>query len=124
MAKPTHPVSKVILLNILLTLFYSLLRLQYLIWNWHQFKTAPHLDLLWAFIMGIRFDLSVVFTLSVPALLLAITPWPVVLRKYQISVLALLHLIFQFPFLVINKIDIELVNFIGRRTTYDSLFLS
>jgi phosphoglycerol transferase MdoB-like AlkP superfamily enzyme len=112
----------------LLTLgFYSLERLQFLLWNWSFYKHQPFTDLLLAFLHGLRFDLSAIALLSaIPFLLMWIVQtasgWkPVSIRNLRI--LMLIFVLFHLPAMVMNLGDAEFINFLGRRYTFDALFL-
>ncbi|MBX3032351.1 MAG: sulfatase-like hydrolase/transferase [Bdellovibrionaceae bacterium] len=101
----------------------TLVRLEYLIWNWPQFHAQGAGRILKSFLIGARFDAAAAAWLSLPLLLVSLVPWPAAWEKaWRIAVFALFLLI-QIPFLTLNLIDVEFVNFVGRRMTADVLFI-
>jgi phosphoglycerol transferase MdoB-like AlkP superfamily enzyme len=104
-------------------LFYLLCRVEFLVWNWAQFKAKPTGDILWAFINGFRFDLSSVSMNLVPAILLSFWPWSAgAHRRWQVLAFWL-YAPFALTFSIMNLGDTEFVNFVGRRFTYDAFFI-
>jgi len=110
---------------LLTLLFYSLERLQFLLWNWSFYQSQPLSDIALAFIHALRFDLS---ALSILAALPFLIFWMVqVLIQKPLSLtgqrwLLAVFVLFQLPFMVMNLGDAEFVNFLGRRYTFDALF--
>ena len=111
---------------VLLTLvFYSLERLQFLLWNWSYFQSQPLSEILLAFLQGLRFDLSAVAILAVIPFF-SFWCWQMLdrsplSRPKQRGLLGL-YLVFQLPTMVLNLADAEFINFLGRRYTFDALF--
>lgn len=99
--------------------FYSGLRLLFLLWNRAQFAGLRADDVGFAFIAGLRFDLSAVATLALPALLLL--GLGALLRRDWRRPAAVTFLLFQVPLLIVNLGDVEFVQFMGRRLTRASL---
>lgn len=105
-----------ILIAILWTLlFYSAERLLFFAWNWKLYQTQPVADLFLSFVYALRFDISAIFILAVPAYLISLTKH----KKLALVVFVL----FQWPLQVINTVDAELFHFLGRRYTFDAFFL-
>lgn len=102
-------------------IFFSILRAEFLAWNWRLFREQSWVDILWAFVFGLRFDISASLMLLAPWLLLTLVPGFSRLRKS--SWLFILFIVIQFPFWALNFTDIEFINFVGRRFTASSLFL-
>lgn len=99
---------------------YTLVRVLFLGWNFHHFSQFSVTELLQAFGHGLRFDLLIVGPMIFLTFLLAL-----VLRNKYLSVLLFAaFLFFQTGLLFINFVDIELVNFMGRRFTKSSLYLA
>lgn len=99
------------------------LRLATLIWNWPEFSYEEPRRLFLAFIVGARFDVVASAWLTIPLLAVSVIPWPARWdAAWRAGILAL-YLILQIPFLVLNVIDIEFMNFVGQRMTPDVLFL-
>lgn len=103
--------------------FYTLARVEFLVWNWNLFSTKPFADILWSFVVGWRFDISAILMMASPLLLLSFLPWPKSWEKYYATATWVLFCVLQTPFLILNLIDTEFINFVGRRTSYDSLFV-
>jgi len=102
----------------LLTL-YMLNRFLFLGWNIHQMQGIEASHFLTAFLQGLRFDLVIIAPLCF--ILCLFTFWPH--KPLRLTGLAIVLLIW-IPLLFINFVDIELVNFTGRRFTRASLFLA
>lgn len=77
--------------------------------------------------LGLRFDLSATAILSIPAFLTAILlhllPSFQVKNRWGVWLVFLIFFLVQIPFLTLNYIDAEFVNFLGRRLTVDAFFL-
>jgi phosphoglycerol transferase MdoB-like AlkP superfamily enzyme len=101
-------------------LFFSFLRLVFLSWNWPLFSEQASLDIAKAFLVGFRFDLSALATLSLPSFLISVYPR----RSPQMRLLVWLSFwLLNWPLFIFNWGDIEFVNFMGRRFTIDNLYL-
>lgn len=102
---------------------YSVMRGSFLYWNWNQFKNMNLLDIAYAFFIGLRFDLSAISLLFVPTFLLTlfIGIWLKTELWKKLFLTGLL--VIQLPFWILNYIDIEFFNFIGRRVTLSGLFI-
>ncbi|WP_253720949.1 LTA synthase family protein [Bdellovibrio bacteriovorus] len=120
---PTSRLLKVFALALLALLFYFFARVEFLLWNWSLFKSKELSDILWSFVVGLRFDISAVLSLSAPLILLAMIPWPRSWQKGWQWLLALGFTVLQIPLFILNLGDTEFINFVGRRFTYDSLFI-
>lgn len=102
---------------------YSCIRASFLYWNWNQFKNMPLKDLLYAFFIGVRFDISSSGLLFLPLFLLTLFFGIWIKERYWKSFYFSFILLIQFPFWVLNYIDIEFFNFVGRRVTLSGLFI-
>ncbi len=106
--------------------FYSLSRLQFLFWNWSFYHQQSFMDLAQAFWHALRFDLSAIAILSaIPFLLFWILS---LFRQKPLSLankrwLLGLFVLFQLPTMIVNLGDAEFIHFLGRRYTFDALFL-
>lgn len=119
----TQRLTKWLQLSALSFVFYTVARLEFFIWNFSHYKQRSTGEILWAFLLGWRFDVSAVLMLMAPLLLILLIPWP---RRFETSwrrVSFILFLILQLPILVVNLVDTELINFVGRRFSYDALFI-
>lgn len=114
---------RVLLLAVFSTLLLTLVRFEDLCWNWSQFKGQDTNRLFLAFLVGLRFDLTAAAWTNAPLLLISLFPWPERFEKLWGRVAAGLFVLIQIPLLLLNMIDVEFVNFVGRRMTRDVLFL-
>lgn len=101
----------------------ALVRLVFLFWNWPQFVHQSSALVAEALLVGLRFDAAAAAWLSLPILLLSLVPWPERWEGFWQKAAFTLFVGLQIPFLIFNMIDVELVNFVGRRLTADVLFI-
>lgn len=120
---PSHRLVKIFSLVALALVFYFFARVEFLLWNWSLFKSKPVLDIFWSFVVGLRFDTMAALAVTSPLLLVAIVPWPKSWNAYWSTLTWMLFCILQIPFLILNLVDVEFINFVGRRFSYDSLFV-
>ena len=120
---PTHRLLKIFSLALLAVGFYFLARVEFLLWNWSLFKNKPAMDILWSFIVGLRFDAAAALSVTAPLLLIAFIQWPKSWHIHWSTLTWVLFCLLQVPFLILNLVDVEFINFVGRRFTYDSFFL-
>lgn len=104
-------------------LFYLYVRVEFLLWNNVKFKTATTVDILKAFLLGIRFDVAAVAFVLSPIILLSLIPWYGRGRKAWQIISYIAYLIVAGGFLIMNMMDLEFINFSGRRFTFDALFI-
>lgn len=121
---PSYRPLKVFSLALVALVFYFFARAEFLIWNWALFKTKPFLDILWSFVVGLRFDIAGVLSVSAPLLLLSFFPWPKNGNRAWMWVTGIFFCLLHVPFLVLNLVDTEFINFVGRRFSYDGLFIA
>lgn len=105
----------IFILNFWTLLFYSLVRLLYLAWNWPLYQNQAASDLVLSFVYAIRFDLSAIAILSIPAVLIWVTTS--LFRKEGRSLSTAVFVVIQTLFLLLNLFDVEYVQFTGRRFT-------
>lgn len=120
---PTHRLIKIFSLVLLALAFYLFARLEFLAWNWSLFKSKPAQDILWSFIVGMRFDVAAILTLTAPLVLIAFVPWPQSWQRPWAHLTWIGFSVLQLPLFIVNLADTEFINFVGRRFTYDSLFV-
>lgn len=120
---PSQRVLKIFALGFVVIFFYCLARIEFLAWNWNMFRTKAFTDLLWSVFVGLRFDISAALSVGAPVLLLAFVPWPKTWEKIWQKTTWALFCLTQIPFLILNLVDTEFINFVGRRFTYDTLFI-
>lgn len=104
-------------------LFYFFARLEFYLWNIGQYQGRSWQDILWAFVVGMRFDVSAVCMLMAPLLLLSFMPWGLSTERSWRRLTLSLFLLLQIPFLIFNLGDVEFINFVGRRFSFDGLFI-
>ncbi len=120
---PSQRLVKILGLVLVALAFYFIARIEFLAWNWNLFRNKTTIDILWALFVGFRFDISAVLSITAPVLLLSFIPWPKKWEsRWEISTWAMFCLL-QIPFLILNLVDTEFINFVGRRFTYDTLFM-
>ncbi len=111
--------------------FYSIERLQFLLWNRDFFQHQPSTEILRAFLQGLRFDLAAVSIISaLPFVIFGMADLiqfrghksEAPLSQKRVRALLFIFLVFHVPFMVMNLGDAEFVNFLGRRFTFDALF--
>jgi phosphoglycerol transferase MdoB-like AlkP superfamily enzyme len=120
---PTSRLLKVWTLVAVALVFYTIARFEFCLWNWGLFRSKEISDILWAFVVGWRFDISAVLALTSPVLLWSFLPWPDKWKKFwQWSFFAAFVLV-HIPFYIVNLVDTEFINFVGRRFSYDGFFI-
>lgn len=102
---------------------YSVMRGSFLYWNWNQFKNMNFLDIAYAFFIGLRFDLSAISLLFMPIFLITLFIGIWLKAEFWKKLFLTSLLVIQLPFWILNYIDIEFFNFIGRRVTLSGLFI-
>ncbi|HEY8272197.1 MAG TPA: sulfatase-like hydrolase/transferase [Pseudobdellovibrionaceae bacterium] len=115
--------EKLLSLAALSFVFYFFARIEFLAWNWSHFKSKEISDLLWAFFVGFRFDISAVCMSLIPVTLWSFWPWSK--KRHRIWGLGAFWLYAPFfsAFMIMNLGDTEFINFVGRRFSYDALFV-
>lgn len=104
-------------------LVYVLVRFEFIVWNHRALSGAPLAELLKAFFIGLRFDLSAVFAVSLPIFLLSLIPTPTRWVQFYDRLLFFGFGALQAFFLIFNMVDVEFIHFVGRRTTAETLFV-
>lgn len=100
----------------LVLVVFSLCRLLFLIFNWKNFADAEISSLLFAFILGVRFDVAVLFTMNSLFLLMSILPVNQFNGTYQ-KILKILFYLVNVPLTFINLIDVGYFKYRYKRTT-------
>lgn len=101
-------------------LIYSLLRIEFLVWNWASLKNLPFLDILTAFIYGLRFDLSAL------SLLVGLCFVGLLWMKPKTNLLKTwvgIFIIANSIFYLINAADVELFNFTAKRFSSSAFYM-
>lgn len=99
---------------------YALIRAQFLIWNWASLKSLTSSDIFWAFLNGVRFDLSAMaLTVGLCFLgLIWLSSYPN-LRKIWLWA----FIVFNFLLYLVNCVDSELFNFTAKRFSKSAFLL-
>lgn len=107
----------------LLMLGFSLTRLLFCLWNQNLYVETPFRKLAWAFLLGLRFDLSAIALTNAALFLLWMLPaWWYRSKLLSTFELALFGVV-NFITLGSNVADSEFVKFIGKRSAYDILLI-
>jgi hypothetical protein len=99
---------------------YTLIRIEFLVWNWASLKALTSEQLLTAFFHGLRFDLAAVALTQGLCFLLVV--W-VAEKKLIRDLFLWAFSILSAAFFVVNVADVELYNFTARRFSAHSFFL-
>lgn len=106
-----------------LLLAYSICRALHLLLNWSTYSETAGFDLFKAFVYGLRFDVAAIMITNLALMSLWLLPsvWThtKTFRRIDLSLFALVN----FFFLGLNFIDFDYVNFIGKRLSYELLFI-
>lgn len=99
---------------------YTILRLEFLVWNWSSLKNLSMFEMLLAFLNGIRFDFAAL-SLTVGLCFLGAI-WT--LKKTQLQkAWFLFFIVINSIFYLINIVDIELFNFQARRFSSSTFYM-
>ncbi len=120
---PNRRFIKIISLFFLCLFMYFLARLEFVIWNWAQFKDLPFSHILVAFFAGARFDATSTSMLIAPVVLISLIPWGQRFEGLWKVTIFVFFMATQVPLFILNLGDTELINFVGRRFTLDTMFL-
>ncbi|MGE3759509.1 MAG: LTA synthase family protein [Pseudobdellovibrionaceae bacterium] len=104
-------------------LFYQIVRLEFYLWNFSNYSIESFSEVLKAFVYGLRFDALAVVWFSTAPLIFSFFPWYGVSARKQSQLLVFCVLLLQFPAILLGMIDTEYIHFLGRRWSFDSLFL-
>lgn len=117
--KPWEVAKQLLKFTISLLALYLGIRILFLSWNFVHFREFSATDFTLSFLQGLRFDAVVVVPVVFLTVLILLIPLRFI-RVLLFWVLSLGHAVLLFG----NFIDIELVNFMGRRFTKSSLYLA
>lgn len=118
-AKPLSLAKQVLKFTISLLALYLGIRILFLGWNFVQFRQFTANELALSFLHGLRFDLVIVVPIVFITVLALLIPHRL-LRFLALNAITLGHVALLFG----NFIDVELVNFMGRRFARSSLYLA
>lgn len=103
--------------------FHGIARGAFYLWNLKNFSDSTWTELLWAVIWGLRFDISASLALWLPTFLAIWGLAPFISKRGLQLLVGLNVLIFAIPMLALNFVDIEMVNIVGRRFSWQTLFI-
>ncbi len=114
------------LLKQLLVLFclYSLLRIVFLLSNYTYFSQSNNIDLLLSFISGIRFDASAIAFTNGLVIILLIIPTKLYQTNWYQTIVRVIFLTINIPFIILNCSDIIYFRFTLKRATSDAFKLA
>jgi len=135
-----HPLSakykKIVLQFLLLAGIYQLIRLLFFVINHSYFGDVSIGNYLYLAFQGLRFDLSVIFSINLPYLFLALLPFPFASRAWYLQILNILFLftnslgflfdlgdIGYFPY-VRKRMTAEVFHLIGKKSDFIDLLPS
>ncbi|AZZ36109.1 hypothetical protein CIK05_04645 [Bdellovibrio sp. qaytius] len=111
--------KQTLIFTILLLAIYTGIRILFFVWNFVQFRQFTAAEIAFSFLHGLRFDAVIVIPVVFISILALLIPSKV-LRYLALNAIILAHAVLLFG----NFIDVELVNFMGRRFTRSSLYLA
>jgi phosphoglycerol transferase MdoB-like AlkP superfamily enzyme len=115
--RPTARVPLLLLRLGLLLLLYIVLRALFLISNFHYFNHEAAGEILRAFLVGVRFDISAICLINAPFIFFSLLPGPLWERNWYQRALKFLFFFSNLPFLIMNVVDVEYFKFTGQRST-------
>lgn len=107
----------------LLMVLYTLCRVLFLFWNWPQYSNIPASEWLWAFIYGLRFDLSAIVFTNAVVMVLWLLPAAVFSGRWFSWLEIAVFFVINWICIGSSVVDAEFVNFIGKRSSYDMLLI-
>lgn len=106
---------------ILLCLLYSVSRALFLAFNFQSYNQAPALEILTAFVVGLRFDVAAICRINSLFIVLSILPFSFSEKAWYQRFLKIVFLVSNIPFLIINVVDYEYFKFTGQRSSLSLL---
>lgn len=105
----------------LLLLVYTICRMIFYLFNMDYFAEATGGQLSYAFLLGLRFDLTAIFAINSLYIIASLLPFNFQKRAGYNLFLKILYLALNLPLLYLNIIDSEYFKYTGKRTTFDVL---
>ncbi len=102
-----------------LLIFYFLLRFLFLVFNIKSFQFADAQQISYAFLYGVKFDLSAIFISNILFTFASLLPFRFTEKQSYQSFLKYLYWIPNIVFFWTNIADFEYYKFIGRRTIFE-----
>lgn len=102
---------------------YFIVRVLFLIWNWNLYHSDIWGEIGYAFLLGLRFDTAAILLTNLVLVLLWLLPSRILTKTwfkyFDLTLFAVINLLC----LGTSIADSEFVKFIGKRSSYDLLFL-
>jgi phosphoglycerol transferase MdoB-like AlkP superfamily enzyme len=120
MAKYFHSNGRVALLLLrlgVLLFFYLVLRALFFFSNFQYFEREAAHEILHAFLIGLRFDISAICLINSVFIFFSLLPGPLWERVWYQKALQWFFFLWNLPFLVMNLVDVEYFKFTGQRST-------
>lgn len=105
----------------ILLILYTFCRILFFLLNSKSFESAEISNVLLAFLYGIRFDASIIFSSNLLFIIISILPFAFINSKRWYQGSKLLFLVVNIPLLLMNLADIEYYKFTSKRTGSDIL---
>ena len=102
-----------------LLIFYFLLRFLFLVFNIKSFQFADAQQISYAFLYGIKFDISAIFISNILFTVSSLLPFKFTEKQSYQSFLKYLYWTPNIVFFWTNIVDFEYYKFIGRRTIFE-----
>lgn len=103
---------------------YMLCRLLFYFFNYASFEHADFSNTFFAFVHGLRYDLSILTLINLPFTIFSFLPFKFLETLNYQRFLKSLFIVINAPFILLNLIDIEFFKFTGKRTHFDILQIS
>jgi phosphoglycerol transferase MdoB-like AlkP superfamily enzyme len=100
-------------------LFYIILRILFLTFNYNTFQYADFQQISTTFIEGFRFDLSIIFLSNILFTILVLIPLKIVQNQVYQKIINWIYWIVNILLFAVNIADFEYYKFIGRRTNFE-----
>jgi phosphoglycerol transferase MdoB-like AlkP superfamily enzyme len=102
-------------------LIYTLCRLIFYFFNFTYFHQATFVNTFISFILGLRFDISIICITNSIFIILSILPFDFIRKDLYQKFLKIIFLLVNIPMIIMNLIDTEFFKFRGKRSTCDIL---
>ncbi len=106
---------------IILLIFFQIQRFLFLTFNWSYFENFQIRDIIYAFLNGLRFDISIILLVNFLYFLILIIPNFLQKNKFFYLLTKWLFLLINSIALLLNCVDLEFFKFQGKRTTSEIL---
>ncbi len=98
---------------------YSLFRLLFFLFNYHSFAQNSFTEILFAFVAGLKFDISAIIYINSLFILLHLLPFNFRYRKWYDIMLKWIYFITNFIALFFGLVDLQWFSFVDKRMTFD-----